>query len=367
MIPQGLGVIREVFPEDEIPKAFGLFGPVLGSAALLGPIIGGGLVSLNLFGDAWRPVFLVNLPLGALATIGAARLLPRTGVKHGRSLDFGGAILATVASLAIVYPLIQGRELGWPAWTYASMVASVVLFALFGLHLRRRRRSGRTPLVEPSIFSHRGYSAGALVLMLFFAGMIGSILALTLFLQLGERFSAVHAGLTTAPFAFGTAVGAPFAGALMQRLGGRLLIQAGGALSMVSMAGLAVIVGSSSQVSTWGVLGPLLLNGVGMGLFIVPAFDTILAAVSDAETGSASGVLNALQQLGGAIGVAVLGTVFFSVLSQEGFAAALQHTLWWEVGGLGLLLLVSPLLPARAREEPGATASPSSSEDLLAA
>ena len=351
MIPQGLGVIREVFPADEILKAFGLFGPVMGSAALLGPIIGGGLVSLNLFGDAWRPVFLINVPLGALAVIGAARLLPRDAVKHGQSLDLGGAMLAMIASLAIVYPLIQGRELGWPAWTYASMGASVALFALFGLHLRRRRSTGRTPLVEPSIFSHRGYSAGALVLMLFFAGMIGSILALTLFLQLGEGFSAVHAGLTTAPFAFGTAVGAPIAASLMQRLGGRVFIQVGAALSLVSMAGLAVIMGSTSHITTAGLLGPLLLNGIGMGLFIVPAFDTILAAVTDAETGSASGVLNALQQLGGAIGVAVLGTVFFTVLSHEGFAAALAHTLWWEVGGLGLLLLVSPLLPARAREE----------------
>jgi EmrB/QacA subfamily drug resistance transporter len=351
MIPQGLGVIREVFPADEIPKAFGLFGPVMGSAALLGPIVGGGLVSLNLFGDAWRPVFLINIPLGTLATIGAARLLPRNGANHGQSLDLGGAVLATVGSLAIVYPLIQGRELGWPAWTYASMGASVILFVLFGLHLLRRRRSGRTPLVEPSIFSHRGYSAGALVLMLFFAGMIGSILALTLFLQLGEGFSAVHAGLTTAPFAFGTAVGAPIAGSLMRRVGGRVFIQAGGALSMGSMAGLAAIMGSTSHITTLGLLGPLLLNGIGMGLFIVPAFDTILAAVTDAETGSASGVLNALQQLGGAIGVAVLGTVFFSVLGHGGFAAALQHTLWWEVGGLGLLLLISPLLPARARAE----------------
>ena len=371
MIPQGLGVIREVFPAEEIPKAFGLFGPVMGSAALLGPIVGGGLVSLNLFGDAWRPVFLVNLPLGILATIGAARLLPRNGARrHGNTLDVPGAVLATLGSLAIVYPLIQGRQLGWPAWTYASMGASVVLFLLFGLHLRRRQIHRRTPLIEASIFSHRGYSAGALVLMLFFGGMIGSVLALTLFLQLGEGFSAIHAGLTIAPFAFGTAVGAPVAGGLMQRTGGRVLIQAGAALSLIGMAGLAVIMGSTSHVTTWGVFGPLLVDGVGMGLFIVPAFDTILSAVTDAETGSASGVLNSIQQLGGAIGVAVLGTVFFTVLQHEGFAAALQHTLWWDVGGLGLLLLVSPLLPRRARKD-GAVAgfaqAAESPEELVAA
>jgi MFS family permease len=107
-------------------------------------------------------------------------------------------------------------------------------------------------------------------------------------------------------------------------------------------------------VTTWTVAAPLLVNGVGMGLFIVPAFDTIIAAVTDAETGSASGVLNAIQQLGGAIGVAVLGTVFFSALAHHGFTAALQRTLWWQVVGLGLVLAVSPLLPASARPAPPA-------------
>lgn len=316
---------------------------------MVGPIIGGGLVSLNLFGEAWRPVFLINVPLGLMATVAAARLLPRNGVRHANSLDLTGAVLAAVASLAIIYPLIQGRALGWPAWTYAAMGASAVLFALLGFHLRRRQRQGRDPLVEPSIFSHRGYSAGGLVLMLYFGGMIGSVLAITLFLQLGEGFSAIHAGLTLAPFAFGTGLGAPVAAALMQRLPGRALIQAGGAISLIGNAALAVVLASTNHVSTWGLLAPLLVNGIGMGLFIVPVFDTIIAAVSDAETGSASGVLNAIQQLGGAIGVAVLGTIFFTVLSHQGFAAALRHTIWWEVGGLAVMLSLTPLLPARAR------------------
>jgi MFS family permease len=229
------------------------------------------------------------------------------------------------------------------------MGASAVLFAGLGFHLRRRQRRGRDPLVEPSIFSHRGYSAGVLVLMLYFGGMIGSVLAITLFLQLGEGFSAIHAGLTLAPFAFGTALSAPVAGAVMQRVPGRVLIQAGGAISVLANAALALILATTDHVSTLGLVAPLLVNGMGMGLFIVPVFDTIIAAVSDAETGSASGVLNAIQQLGGAIGVAVLGTIFFAVLRHEGFAAALRDTMWWDVGGLGLMLLLTPLLPSRAR------------------
>ena len=358
MLPQGLGILREVFPPEEIPRAFGLFGPVMGSAAMVGPILGGGLIALNLFGSGWRLVFLINLPVGLLALAAAARLLPRAGVRHGDSLDVGGALLGAAAALAIVYPLIQGRELGWPVWTYAAMAAGVGLFAVLGVHLRRRRVAGRTPLVEASVFAHRGYSAGAGVMLLFFGGMVGSMLAITLFLQLGEGFSAIHAGLTLAPFALGTAITAPLAVQGMTAGPSRPLIQTGGIISVAGYIGLALILGATHHVTTWGLLGPLLVVGMGMGLFIVPVFDTVLAAVTDAETGSASGVLNAIQQLGGAIGVAVLGTVFFSVLGHAGFAAALRRTLWWEVGVMVLVLALTPLLPRAARPSEIAVAPP---------
>ena len=210
MIPQGLGIIREVFTPQELPRAFGVFGPVMGSAAMVGPILGGGLIALDLFGSGWRMVFLINLPVGIAALAGAYALLPRTGTRHAASLDLTGALLSALAAIAIVYPLVQGRELGWPAWTYATIAAGVALLGVLGLHLRRRVSRGRPPLIEPGIFRYRGYSAGALVLLLYFAGMIGSMLAITLFVQLGEGFSAIHAGLTLAPFALGTASPRPW-------------------------------------------------------------------------------------------------------------------------------------------------------------
>jgi EmrB/QacA subfamily drug resistance transporter len=350
MIPQGLGLIRETFSADELPKAFGLFGPVMGSAAMVGPILGGGLISAQLFHQAWRAVFLVNLPVGLAAGCAAALLLPRTAHRHAAQLDMAGAGLAALASLALIYPLIQGRALGWPVWCYGSMVASIVLFAAFARHVLTRRRAGRDPLIEPSVFGHRGYSAGALVLLFYFGGMLGSFLAITLFLQIGEGFSAIHAGLTTAPFALGTAVTAPVAANLLTKTGGRALIQAGTAVSLLGYAGLAVILGSTDHLSSWGMFGPLLVVGLGMGLFIVPAFDTIIAAVTPAELGSASGALNAIQQLGGALGIAVLGTVFFAALPHLGFAGSLHRTLWWTAGSIILVLALSPLLPTRARE-----------------
>jgi EmrB/QacA subfamily drug resistance transporter len=349
MIPQGLGVLREVFPGHEFAKAFGLFGPVMGCAAMIGPILGGAIVSLDVWHTQWRGVFLINLPLGLLALAGAARLLPRSTVRHARELDLTGVAIAGVAAMAIVYPLIQGRVLGWPTWCYGSIVGGVALLGVFGLHLRRRRAAGRDPLVQPAIFAHRGYSAGALVMMLYFGGMVGAMLAITLFLQLGEGFSAIHAGLTLAPFPLGTAVTAPLAGTVLARYPGRALIQAGTVVSIAGYAAAAVLAANVSYVSTWELAGPLLVVGMGMGLFVVPAFGTIIGAVTDAEAGSASGTLNALQQLGSGIGVAVLGTIFFSVLRHHGFSEALRHALWWQVAGLVALLALSALLPATAQ------------------
>ena len=161
MLPQGFGVLREVFPPEELPKAFGLFGPVMGSAAMIGPILGGGLIALNLFGSGWRMVFLINLPLGALAVLGAYILLPETSKQHARRLDFAGAVLAAVGAVAIVYPLIQGRELGWPAWTYVSMGASVVLFAVLAAPPAPPQAHRARPADRAEHLRHRGYTAGA--------------------------------------------------------------------------------------------------------------------------------------------------------------------------------------------------------------
>lgn len=350
MLPQGLGVLRDIFPIAELPKAYAVFGPVMGSAALLGPIISGGLIDLDLFSSAWRSVFLINLPLGLAALVGAWRLVPRSRVARGGGLDLLGTTLVTVAAALIVYPLIQGRQLGWPAWTYASMAVGVGLLGIFGLHLRRRQRRGKEPLVTPAIFAYRGYSGGLLVLVLYFAGMVGASLAITLFLQLGQHFSAVHAGLTVIPFPLGVAITAPVSGGVLAKRFGRLVMQVGVALSATGYA-LVIPAIDGSHTTSWDLVVPLLLIGLGMGLLIAPLFNTIVGSVSDRETGSASGVMNALQQMAGATGVAVLGTVFFTVAAHGAFTAALRRTMWWELALLALCLLCTPLLPRHAPTE----------------
>jgi EmrB/QacA subfamily drug resistance transporter len=354
MIPQGFGIIRSAFSKEQLPKAFGLFGPVIGLSAVLGPIIGGGLVDADLFGTGWRMIFLVNLPLGILAVIGALRVLPESRTPGAPTLDKRGAVLVALAMGLLVYPLIEGRGQDWPAWTFAMMAASALLFVAFGWLARRGERTGGHPLVTPSIFRKRAYTAGVSVILLFFAGMIGLMLVITLYLQVGLGYSAIHAGASFAPWSLGMGIGAGLGGGLLAPRFGRHVLHGG---LLVMLAGvcwlLAVIHGEGMQLTTLQLAGPELVCGIGSGLIVAPLFSIVLAAVEDHEVGSASGVLNALQQLGSAVGVAGFGTIFFSVIVGDGFVPAVERVLWVEAGLLvvtGVLALALPLQP-RPEEE----------------
>jgi len=352
MIPQGLGLIRDAFPEEERAKAFGLFGPVIGLSAVLGPIIGGALVSADLFDTGWRLVFLVNLPLGLLAVLGSARVLPASERDRDARLDWRGGLLVAAAMGLIVYPLVQGRELGWPAWTFALMAAGLALLAAFARHALRLERTGAGPLVTPSIFRTREYSAGVLVILVFFGGISGVMLVLGLYLQLGLGFSAIHAGLTFVPWSLGMAVGAGLGAGMLAPRFGRHVLHAGMVVMVAGVIGtIAVVHGGGMGVTSLWLAGPLLVTGIGMGLVVAPLFSFILAGVQDDEVGSASGALNALQQLGSAVGVAVLGTIFFSVLAGGGFAAATERVLWVQAGLVAACGVLALLLPRHPRAD----------------
>ena len=366
LIPQGLGIIRDAFPPAEQGSAFAVFGPVIGLSAVLGPIIGGALVDANLFGTGWRLIFFVNLPLGLIAAIGAARLIPESKAARTPRLDLVGTALAAAGMGLLIYPLIQGREAGWPAWTYLMVAASALSFAALVAWTRRVRRRGGDPLIEAGIFSHRAYTAGISMIVVFFAGMLGTMLVLTLFMQFGMHFSAIHAGLTLAPFAAGTAVGAVLAATVLVPRLGRVTLQIAAVIAAIGVWWLRqVILAHGLDTTSLAIVGPELLVGIGVGTIVSPLFGFILASVRDNEVGSASGVLNAMQQLAGAVGVAGIGTIFFSTLSHDGFVTAISHCLLVELATMPVLALLSFTLPARARE-PEPVTSPSETEPIRA-
>ncbi|MEU8121371.1 MFS transporter [Spirillospora sp. NPDC049024] len=314
MVPQGFGLIRDLFGRDT-GKAFALFGPVIGLATILGPVVAGLLIDADLFGTGWRAIFLVNVPVGAYALAVGARALPApAAADRSGGLDGAGMLLGGLGMSMLVYPLVQGRELGWPAWSLALLAGSVPVLALFALHQLRRTRRGRTPLVRLSVFANRAYASGVLFVIVFFGAIAGFSLATGLFLQLGLGYTPLAASLAMSSWAVGAFAGSAFSGMTMTRLGRRIL-HLGLALMAAGLTALyAVFEAVGTGVGGWHLAAPLLLFGAGMGMIFVPLFDVIVAGIADHEVGSGSAALESVQQLGASLGIAVLGTVFFGAI-----------------------------------------------------
>ena len=347
MIPQGFALLKSVFPADEIGKAFALFGPVMGLSAVAGPVLAGVLIDANWFDQGWRMIFFINVPIGILAVFGALRFMPELMTPGASRLDTPGVILVSLASGLLIYPLVQGRELGWPLWTILMLIVSLLTFALFGW---RERRSGN-PVIDPSLFRSRGYVAGLGVITTFFLAMNGFMLVFNLFTQLGLHYSPLKAGLAMVPFSLGIAIGAPLSAGLLAPKLGRKALQLGVALMTVAMGGVWFTLHTYGDATTiWNLVPATLATGIGAGLVFAPLFDIILASIDDEAAGSASGVLTAMQQYGGAIGVAVIGTIFFQQLPGHAFLGATKTAVLVAIALFVVSFAVTWLLPQRARE-----------------
>ena len=322
MVPQVLSVIQVTFPPAERIKALAGFGITAGLGTVSGPLLGGLLIQHDLFGLGWRPIFLINVPVGIIAMAAAAVLVRESRAPRPPRLDPVGVTLISTALLLLLYPLVQGRELGWPAWSFAAMAASAPVFAAFaGWELRKSRRDG-SPLVEVSLFRERGFSAGMAIAIAFFLGIASFGLVLTLFLQLGLSFTPLHAGLTFLPFSLGVLVSSAAAARLAPRFG-RGVTMAGALISAAAMAALIVIVHHDGvAVTTWDLVPGLVGAGLGLGAVIAPLADIVLARVPAQHAGSASGVFNTGLQVGNSIGIAVIGVIFFGLLGTQSATAA---------------------------------------------
>ena len=339
MIPQGFGLMKEVFDDDaEFNKATGLFGPATGVAMLAAPVLAGALVGADLWGTGWRLVFLINIPIGVLTLPLAIRSLPRGATHPDVKLDIGGVWLVGLALVAIIYPLIQGRTDGWPAWSFAALAAGAILLLVF-LRYERRRKS--SPLIEPTLLTNRTYLSGIAVALALFGAFGGLLLCVSLYGQLGEGWSPIHAGLMMTPMVVGMILGMIGSLAVVRRLGRHVL----------HIGILVIALGAVGLASTSALVPGLLLIGVGAGASIGQLFQFILSSVSMDEVGSASGVLEAAQQLSTALGVAVLGSVFFSAFAGHAPAHALQITAWACLVPLAAAFVLVFRLPMHAREE----------------
>jgi EmrB/QacA subfamily drug resistance transporter len=348
MMPQILSTIQATFPAEERPKAYGMYGAFVGIAAVSGPLLGGLLVEADLLGLGWRTIFLINLPIGLLTLAAARALVPETRDEHPPTLDPTGVGLVTTALLLLLYPLVQGHGAGWPTWTIVSMAASLPVLVLFAVQQARKARRGGSPLVPPALFRERAFTGGLLAALTFFSGVVGFFLVLTLTLQLGLDFSPLHTALTFAPWSLALAAAAGASVQLAPRLG-RRLTTAGALLMAAAMAAVLVTVDHFGEdVTSWWLAPSLALGGVAMGMVAPTLVDVTLTGVPRRDAGSASGVLNSALQLGGAIGVALIGVVYFDIVASDGFVEALRDALWFEVAVYLLSALAMLLLPKKA-------------------
>jgi len=365
MLPQVFGLIRDMFEAHEMGKAFGVYGPVMGLSAMLGPIASGGLISLDVLGTGWRAIFAVNVPVGLAALVLGFRTLPKTadtsGTRGGR-LDLPGALLAGAGMFGLVFPLAQGHSLGWPAWSFAMIGGAVLALAGFGWYQVRRQRAGRDPLVEPSVFRHRPYLAGVVFSVVFTGSLGGIVMIFNVFLQNGLGFTPWHSAVTTAPWAAGAFVGSAIGGIAMARLGRRVL-HAGLVVEAAGLLGIYAVLrtvggGAGGGVSTVDLLGPMVVGGIGMGMVFVPLFDIVMAGVRPQEMGSASGVLQTVNSLGMSLGIAGIGAIFFAQVGGLGQHVPLYlHAAEWAALATAALLAASFVLgfwlPRQARAQAG--------------
>ncbi|GAA2609004.1 DHA2 family efflux MFS transporter permease subunit [Streptomyces axinellae] len=322
MVPQVLSIIAATIPPAKRGGAFVLYGMIAGTANVSGPILGGLLLKADLFGLDWRPIFLVNLPVGICAFVMAVRLLPESRSEKPLRLDPLGVLLITGALLAILYPLLQGREMGWPGWGWGLMAAALPVIAAFALWQRRKNAADGSPLVPPTLFRLRGFNAGLVVMLTFLTAIIGFFLILTLYLQQGLGYSPLAAGAASLPWPIGVTLAAIFisnAGAAPKRIVVTL-----GALGMV--AGLLMLIGTiqlaGTGMSGWYLIPSLLVGGLGMGLVMAQATNVSLLDVPASDSGAASGVFNAVMQTGGVIGVALIGVLFFGAVGGQAHAGS---------------------------------------------
>jgi EmrB/QacA subfamily drug resistance transporter len=326
LTPQVSALIQQLFRGAERGRAFGLLGGSIGLSTAVGPLLGG-LILVTVPGQgAWRWVFLVNLPVGLLALVLARRLIPpdaRAG--HRERLDPVGIALLAAGLTSLLLPLLAGRDLPRLV-SGALLVGAVAFLALFVGWERRFAARGGRPVVDLALLRTGPYAAGVVVGLVYFAGFTSIFFVLTLFLQSGLGYSPFEAGLAQTPFAIGGAVAAPLAGRSVHRYG-RPLVVTGLALTGAALAAAWVVVETFGARGDAGVLGlalalPLLAGGIGSGMVISPNTTLTLAEAPVHGAGSAGGVLQTAQRVGSALGIAVVGAVFFAVLGDGGGAGS---------------------------------------------
>ena len=350
MLPQVLTFIQAEFGGQAKSKAFAVYGMVLALAGAAGPLLGGILLSADVAGLGWRAIFLVNVPVGAAALAAGLRIIPGAPADRSRHLSIPSVAVLTLALVAMFYPLIEGRELGWPAWAFVMLGMSVPLLAVFTFMQLRLARGGRSPMVDPALFRSPGTSAGLAVALVFF-GATSFFFILTLYLQSGLGYSPLRTGLSFTPFSAGIIVGSAGAAPLGQRFG-RAAIGVG-TLAMTATIGtmIALVSHYGGGLRAWQLAPSLAVAGIAFGIVSGALADLVLSHVPARLSADASGVVNTVTEFGSVLAIAIAGGIYFAGLgphpSLHAFTHAASAALWYLTACCATASVGSALLPSR--------------------
>lgn len=350
MVPQVLSSLQVLYAPHERGKAMGAFTALAGISTVIGPVLGALLTEADLAGLGWRAIFLVNVPVGVLALAAAIRWIPESRAVQRPALDPGAVAVLAAGLLAVLLPLTLGHELDWPAWGFALMLVGGGILVQFVRSQAAISRSGGEPLVNVDLYRGRGFASGTAVQMLLFAGLSAYFLAQTIYLQAGLGWSVMRAGLIGVPFAIVCSVAAGLGVTVLAERIGRDVVRLGAVVMIAGCGVLAWTVSGADHATSWWAFVPgVTVVGAGFGLMVASVGLFALADVPVDDAGSASGLYNTSGQLANAVGIAAIGTVFFTVVEHTAPAAPDQlfGPAFQAVLALTGLLLVGAFVAAR--------------------
>jgi EmrB/QacA subfamily drug resistance transporter len=324
-VPAVTAYIQILFQGKVRGTAFAIMGAVIGVSSALGPIVGGLIIQGFGTTNGWRLIFGVNLPIGVVALVLTIALIPGNqrlatitksapALERTGGVDWIGLLLLAAGLVAILVPLIEGQQKGWPLWTYLLLAAGIVLLVLFAVYEVFYVKRGNSPLVPPHLFSHPAFTGGTILALVYFAAFTSIFFTISLLWQEGLGHTALESGLVSVPFAIGSIIASSQSNRLAQRLG-RTVLLLGTALVVLGLGAVWLILLSvkPADLTSWQFLLPLFFAGLGNGMFIAPNAQFIVATVDPSEAGAASGVIATMQRIGAAIGIAIIGSVLFGV------------------------------------------------------
>jgi EmrB/QacA subfamily drug resistance transporter len=343
--PQVLGIITTTFTDKSRTAAFNAYGLSVGLAGVFGQILGGALIVWNIAGWGWRSIFLINVPVGLIALALAPKLVPESHGQERSRLDLLGMLLVSAGLVAVVLPVIEGRQEHWPVWTWVLLIAALPLLTAFAIHQRRLGSRNGSPLIDLGLFKERAFSAGLSITLIYFLAMGSFFLLLALYLQQGRGMSPLRSGLVFITVGAGFFITSAIAPVMAAKLGRQILAvgSLGVAIGYGITAGVAHHVGAGGSI--WELVPGLLVAGFGMGFVTAPLSNTVLARVVPRHAAAASGALSTAQEAGGAIGVALAGIVYFDRLGHATSADAFSLSLELLIGFCVLSAIIVQFLP----------------------